>query len=355
MPFFGSERLVTAIVLPPSVAVGGDKEGQHVRNRSRPLTWGGVTSVLVIAAMVAAPAPSADAWSVGTAEATIAGQSPKATTSVTLITGDTVHLESQPNGRKVASFVPAKGREAVTFQQLEVDGDLYVYPVDTLPYVGTKQLDKGLFNVTALIEQEYDDANRTTLPLILRYRDGADAERASRSEGVDAVSDGHVLNSINAWAVKADKAIAQLFWESVDDDKARTASPRPTLEDGIAEIRLDRRVRAHLHQSVSQIGAPDPWAAGFDGTGVKVAVLDTGIDLNHPDFAGKIAASESFVPGEEVQDGFGHGSHVASIVGGTGQASNGQRKGVARGAASASSPPAQRGRTWAAALSTSTM
>jgi len=36
---------------------------------------------------------------------------------------------------------------------------------------------------------------------------------------------------------------------------------------------------------------------------VKIAVLDTGMDLNHPDFAGRVITAQSFVPGEPVQDG----------------------------------------------------
>lgn len=45
------------------------------------------------------------------------------------------------------------------------------------------------------------------------------------------------------------------------------------------------------------------------GMGIKVAVLDTGFDLNHPDFVGRVVVSKSFIPGEAVQDGNGHGTH----------------------------------------------
>jgi hypothetical protein len=47
----------------------------------------------------------------------------------------------------------------------------------------------------------------------------------------------------------------------------------------------------------------------FSGTGIKLAVLDTGFDLNHPDFAGRPIVTQSFVPGQSVQDGHGHGTH----------------------------------------------
>jgi subtilisin family serine protease len=53
-------------------------------------------------------------------------------------------------------------------------------------------------------------------------------------------------------------------------------------------------------------GAPN---SGATGKGIKVAVLDTGFDLKHPDYAGRTVVSSSFVQGEEVQDGHGHGTH----------------------------------------------
>ncbi|MDT7786903.1 MAG: hypothetical protein QOF58_5322 [Pseudonocardiales bacterium] len=45
------------------------------------------------------------------------------------------------------------------------------------------------------------------------------------------------------------------------------------------------------------------------GKGVKIAVLDTGFEKNHPDFAGRTITTKSFITGEDVQDGHGHGTH----------------------------------------------
>src|SRR5262245_804180 len=50
-----------------------------------------------------------------------------------------------------------------------------------------------------------------------------------------------------------------------------------------------------------------------DGAGIKVAVLDTGFDLGHPEFAGRPIVSKSFV-GQPVQDLHGHGSHTAGTA-----------------------------------------
>ena len=48
----------------------------------------------------------------------------------------------------------------------------------------------------------------------------------------------------------------------------------------------------------------------YSGAGIRVAVLDTGMDLDHPDFVGRTVVSKSFIPGvPSAQDGNGHGTH----------------------------------------------
>lgn len=66
-----------------------------------------------------------------------------------------------------------------------------------------------------------------------------------------------------------------------------------------------------------------------NGTGIKVAVLDTGLDLQHPDFQGRTIVSQSFVPGEDVQDAQGHGTHCIGTALGSLNPSTLPRYGVA--------------------------
>ncbi|MBW3567891.1 MAG: S8 family serine peptidase [Proteobacteria bacterium] len=71
------------------------------------------------------------------------------------------------------------------------------------------------------------------------------------------------------------------------------------------------------HQAVDAAGA---WNAGYRGAGARVAVLDSGIDAEHPDIAPNLnaALSASFVPGEDwnVRPGtfYNHGTHVAGTI-----------------------------------------
>jgi subtilisin len=70
----------------------------------------------------------------------------------------------------------------------------------------------------------------------------------------------------------------------------------------------------------------------FSGQGTRVCVLDTGFDLNHPDFRGRRIVSQSFVPGQTVQDGNGHGTHCVGTACGPKVPPGGSRRyGVAHG------------------------
>lgn len=70
-------------------------------------------------------------------------------------------------------------------------------------------------------------------------------------------------------------------------------------------------------------------ASPFSGEGIRVAVLDTGLDFGHPDFAGRNIVQRSFVVGEPADDGQGHGTHCSGTATGTRSTLNQLRYGVA--------------------------
>jgi subtilisin family serine protease len=67
----------------------------------------------------------------------------------------------------------------------------------------------------------------------------------------------------------------------------------------------------------------------FSGTGVKVAVQDSGLNMTHPDFAGCNITAQSFVPGQDVQDRHGIGTANVKTACGPLTPSAGRRYGVA--------------------------
>ena len=65
---------------------------------------------------------------------------------------------------------------------------------------------------------------------------------------------------------------------------------------------------------INSVQAPQTWAAGADGTGIKVCVIDSGINANHEDFAG-VAMSGYASSGQSWNaDSCGHGTHVAGTI-----------------------------------------
>lgn len=147
------------------------------------------------------------------------------------------------------------------------------------------------------------------LAIIVKYRAGT-VSLADTVEGVTSTS--HVFRLIPATANTATPAGIDKLSERAD----------------VEVIWYDEPVHTMLDQSVPLIGAPMVWNQGIRGAGIKVGIVDTGIDPNHPDFAGRIAQMKDFT-GQGPSDNNGHGTHVAGIVGGSGAASGGKYKGVA--------------------------
>ncbi|MFE2751892.1 S8 family serine peptidase [Actinosynnema sp. NPDC059335] len=208
---------------------------------------------------------------------------------VTLITGDKVVLL----GDEVRALVAGPGRERAVFHSYRRDGRLHVVPRDAARAVAQGRLDPRLFDVTGLVEAGYDDRRWDTVPLIVT------GEEEPAAAGLRV---GRRLPAVGSYAARVVKSEASDAWRTL----VSGASVRKVWLDGVRRPALDR--------STAQIGAPAAWQAGLTGKGVKVAVLDTGVDGDHPDLAGREVAEANFTDDPDNTDTVGHGTHVAATI-----------------------------------------
>ena len=250
---------------------------------------------------------------------------------VTLVTGDVVQVVDGPGKQDAVTLLPSPNGSIPQAAINEFDGHVYVVPVSAFGLLAQRKLDRELFDVTGLIEAGYDDASRQTLPVLVDYGSGSTGASSARSASVTAAEKTVVVPSLGVAAFDTSKQNARAFWNDLTTGADRTGAPTG-LADGARQVDLDGAVEVALEDSVPQIHAPEVWDAGYDGKGVTVAVLDTGYDGTHPDLQGVVAGAQNFTTDASVDDGNGHGTHVASTIAGSGAASDGLRKGVAPGA-----------------------
>ncbi|MFE7235841.1 S8 family serine peptidase [Streptomyces sp. NPDC002405] len=288
----------------------------------------GAAIAAVLAVTAAAPSGAADAPPDGASgKRPVIGSGTAATggkqVPVTLITGDKVLVTTDTSGRSSAAVLPRADGTQPIVQTYQMGKDLYVYPEEASQAIAEGKVDEQLFNVTGLIRQGYDDTHTDTLPLIATYQNGVNVADSAPAAPRGAER-GLSLPAVDGVALRAGKDTAATFWQDVTNTRSRSAS---TLK----KLWLDGKVETTLDRSTTQVHAPEAWAAGYDGKGTKVAVLDTGVDAEHPDLVNQVAAAKNFTDSKTTDDRQGHGTHTASTVGGSGAASDGRKKGVAPG------------------------
>jgi serine protease AprX len=152
------------------------------------------------------------------------------------------------------------------------------------------------------------------------------------AQGTDPAA-GKALITSHGGRVTRDLHIINGFGAEMGAAKAASLA----IESGVRSVSLNAAVKrtdevydaSKLGTAYNQsIGSPSAWSQGYTGLGVGVAVIDTGIAGDLPDFrtsrsnsASRVVASAVVNPSASTSnDGLGHGTHIAGLVAGNGNA-----------------------------------
>ncbi|MBG6180965.1 S8 family serine peptidase [Arthrobacter sp. CAN_A1] len=154
---------------------------------------------------------------------------------------------------------------------------------------------------------------------------GTRAATSAETEGADAT----VFSRLGVAVVSADPQQARSLRTSSDEGAIISVSPElihHVLTENAGGASASFQDTPQLTWGLQAVGAD---TSPYSGEGIRVAVLDTGFESDHPDFTGRQITVESFIPGETAQDGHGHGTHCIGTSCGPRSPSDGPAYGVA--------------------------
>jgi len=178
-------------------------------------------------------------------------------------------------------------------------------------------LDVNKNKIVDSLEEEIQEKPSQVMRVLIQYHDGVDFSSFANE----------LSNIFPAVDIKYKYTLVS----TVAVDAPAEAVPQIAKLSSVLRIEPDTQVQITLDTAVPMINADRVWADyGYHGENQTIAILDTGIWPEHPDFQGRIVGWADFVSMEpDPYDDHGHGTMVASIAAGTGAGSNGTYKGVA--------------------------
>jgi len=187
-------------------------------------------------------------------------------------------------------------------------------------------LDLGGRNIFAESDDEREEVISPKARKIVVFRPGVNIEEKNAVLKKYGVKIRKHFSLVNATAVvlpdELGKAEAEILRDSrverIEEDIEFTALPTEVLRNRrfvLPSKRPPSQPTQTIPWGISRIKAPDAWALST-GRGIDVAILDTGIQLDHPDLQANIKGGINIInPRKTPNDDNGHGTHVAGIVG----------------------------------------
>ncbi len=215
-----------------------------------------------------------------------------------LATGATAVFSQQPVERSIVVF-----KESLTTQQKQ----------ELISRVGaTFGKDLKLINAAAVTLPPSVKARLAQLPQVNRIDPDVEVEALERPEVSRAPEKQLEGKSICDWIPT---------WPGCSPQPTPTPTPTPTpsVAPTATPTPTPTPVQATASSQttpwgITRIGAPDAWSLSV-GSGVKVGVIDTGIDTDHPDVNDNLAGCVNFIQSwKTCEDDNGHGTHVSGII-----------------------------------------
>ena len=237
--------------------------------------------------------------------------------NITLVTGDIVAAQNVSGKIVTYSILPAKNGIKRSYQIIESPDATYFIPND----VDLKKVDIELFNVKYLLKEGYE--NLSFIPVMVTLDPVSNKKNGISAQGISGLDKSIKISKdykkIGVAVARLDKKEANKGFSSIMANKE------------IRKVWLDKKRHMSLSDSAPLIGSPDLWEQGYNGSGIKIAILDTGIDATHPDLNDiddnsltndpKVIVQNNFVDwtytdsrDDTTDDLYGHGTHVASIA-----------------------------------------
>ena len=178
---------------------------------------------------------------------------------------------------------------------------------------------------TQTIESATADANRVPMPaifatgayapdeLIVRFKSSTSGKRIDECFQTIDIHIQMEIEELHALVLGIDTGdVANTFYHVLDCAGVLYLEPNFLLQ---ATDTIPNDPDWGLQYGLINVRAPQGWDLSTGSSSVTIAIVDTGIDLNHLDLAGKLVAGYDFVNNDiDPQDDNGHGTHVAGIA-----------------------------------------